>query len=179
MPYLLDWTSHSLIRKRFLHSKESLIRYLLSINIYKTVEALSQQSRRRSLTLFLFFVFFNVMFRLPILAASPLPYFLMTSTTTCALLTKRCSAHLHTLRFLSPMKSSSILESQKPSSSVLQVPTFITGCFPAFKKHITNLTLLFCVSPGAMSRILRNFLLSECPPVPLPPYSGREIATWN
>lgn len=82
---------------------------------------------------FVFLCFYNVTFRLPILAASHLPYFLMTSTTICALLTKRCSAHSHTLRFLSPTKSSSTLESQKPSSSVPQVPTCITStCIPNF-----------------------------------------------
>lgn len=126
MPYLLDWTSHSLIRKRFLHSKGSLIRYLLS-------RLLSHSHIKLAVIFLPFFFFFNVMFRLPILAANHLPYFLMTSTTICALLTKRCSAHSHTLRFLSPTKSSSTLESQKPSSSVPQVPTFITDYFPTFK----------------------------------------------
>lgn len=128
MPYLLDWTSHSLIRRRFLHSKGSLIRYLLPSNFNKTAEAHLHQIPCRSLTVLL-----NVTFRLPILAASPLPYFLMTSITICALLTKRCSAHLHTLRFLSPMKSSSTLENQKPSSSVPQVSAFIRDYFPTFK----------------------------------------------
>lgn len=59
--------------------------------------------------------------RLLTLAASLLPYYLMILTTTCALLTKRCSAHLHMLRFPSPMKSSSTWENLKPSSSVPQV----------------------------------------------------------
>lgn len=55
------------------------------------------------------------------LAASHLPYFLMILTTICALLTKRYSAHLHTLRFPSPTKSTSTWESPKPFSSVPQV----------------------------------------------------------
>lgn len=80
------------------------------------------------------------------MAVSHLPYFLMTSTTTCALLTKRCSAHLHTLRFLLPTKSTSTWESLKPSSSVPQVPKFITRIiFHIQKKYVTHLTLLFCL----------------------------------
>lgn len=52
MPYLLDWTSHSLIRKRFLHSKGSLIRYLLPIIFYKTVKAHPHWIHCCSLTVF-------------------------------------------------------------------------------------------------------------------------------
>lgn len=59
--------------------------------------------------------------RLPTLAANRLPYFLMILTTTCALLTKRSSAHLHTLRFPLPMKFTNTWESLKPSSSVPRV----------------------------------------------------------
>lgn len=155
MPYLLDWTSHSLIRKRFLHSKGSLIRYLLLNQFQQDCWATSTSNLLSFSYRFFFVCFFNVMFRLPILAANHLPYFLMTSTTICALLTKRCSAHSHTLRFLSPTKSSSTLESQKPSSSVPQVPTFITDYFPTFKNLLLILHYYF-VSPGTIFVQIQN-----------------------
>lgn len=92
------------------------------------------------------------LFRFLILAVSHLPYFLTTSTTTCALLTKRCSAHLHTLRFLLPTKSTSTWESQKPSSSVPQVPKFISRINCTFRKnmlhYISYIIILFVLFPS-------------------------------
>lgn len=77
------------------------------------------------------------------LAASHLPYFLTILTTTCAPLTKRCLVHLHTLRFLLPMKSTSTWGSLRPSSSVPQVHQF---CFQKCTLDpIGSSTYLLCV----------------------------------
>lgn len=78
------------------------------------------------------------------LAASHLPYFLTILTTTCALLTKRCSAHSHTLRFPLPTKSTSTWASPKPSSSVPQVPQLYVWILCTFYTIVSS-TCLFII----------------------------------
>lgn len=133
MPSPQAWTSPSQIRKRFLHSRGNLIRhdYILCCSTIKCVlmhnpcEEDPHASYNQCHSIISLFLISSspssLILRSLTLAASPLPYYLMILTTTCALLTKRCSAHLHTLRCPSPMRSSSTWESQKPSSSVPQV----------------------------------------------------------
>lgn len=83
--------------------------------------------------------------RLLTLAASLLPYFSMILTTTCALLTKKCSAHLHTLRFPLPMKSISTWESLKPSCFVPQVPLFFIWIFCVFFRIVSSSLIIICL----------------------------------
>lgn len=137
MPFPLDWTSPFPIRKRFLHSRGNSIRYGNILydrsmsNVFKLFISSYLQKCHTSYTgsfcnNFNGFHFKSIPFplRFLTLAASHLPYFLMILTTTCALLTKRCSAHLHTLRLPLPTKSTSTWESPKPSSSVPPVLEF-------------------------------------------------------
>lgn len=122
MPFPLDWTSLFPIRKRFLHSNGNLIRYCTTVYY-------SSMNHVLRFMIHICVLFCNhVSSHLPplrflTLVVSHLPYFLMILTTTCALLIKRCSAHLHMLRFPLPMKFTSTWESQKPFSSAPQVPT--------------------------------------------------------
>lgn len=116
MLFLLDWTSPFPIKKRYPHLRGSLIRYS---NINYSINVHSMHIHPSNYCTNFFFL---QPLRLLILAVNRLPYFLMILITTCAPLTKRCSAHLRRLRFQLPMRSTNIWESQKPSFSVRQVP---------------------------------------------------------
>lgn len=132
MPFLLDWTSPFPIKKRFLHLRESLIRYCSILHYSFTNSVLRlllhhqvfDVSNPQCHSVTILFLFQPLPSRFPTLAVNHLPYFLMILTTTCALLTKKCSAHLHTLRFPLPTKFTSTWGSQKPSSSVPRVLKF-------------------------------------------------------
>lgn len=131
MPFLLDWTSPFPIKKRFLPLRGSLIRYcsvLYSTNVHLMHIRLSY-----TVTILL-----NLQpLRLLTLAVNHLPYFLMILITTCAQLTKRCSAHLRRLRFQLPMRSTNTWESRKPSSSARQVPKKYTKIHQHFFKAVS------------------------------------------